>query len=149
MVAIRRRFHQATIVGVEINPRSRRIARSRVGSDPQTIVISPDSLDGTFDIIFALAVLQRLPHQVEESGLEDISKLYPFDRFDAAVSTLLAHLKPGGFLCVFHTHFPVELASIFPSLQAVVTSPLLQPPLFGRDGRRLAAAGAHSIFRRV
>jgi hypothetical protein len=149
LIAIRRRFPQAHIVGVEINPRSRRLARRRVAGDARTIVISPAYLEGPFDIIFALAVLQRLPHQVAETQLEDISSVYPFRRFEAEIERLVNRLRPGGLLCVFHAHFPVELASIFPSLEVIAASPLLEAPVFGRDGRRLAEVRFHSIFRKV
>src|SRR5213075_1068749 len=89
LISLRRRFGQAEIVGAEINRRSRRIAARRLASDIQTTVVEPTVISGEFDLIFALAVLQREPHWVEESGIEDISSHYPFATFDRTVTDLV------------------------------------------------------------
>ena len=56
--ALRRRFHQSTIVGVEINRRSRTIASERLANDPGVRIIPHYRYEEPFDVIFALAVLQ-------------------------------------------------------------------------------------------
>ena len=149
LVALRRRFARAEIVGAEINPRSRKIAARRVADDPRTRVVGPRAIDGTFDLIFALAVLQREPHRVEETGSEDLSSAYPFVRFDAAVTELVAHLRPGGLLCVMHAHYRVEDSSAAAGgLEPVNVAPVMTGPFFGRDGLRLRGATGQSIFRK-
>src|SRR5436309_512742 len=81
LIALRRRFSEAEIVGAEINPRSRRIARRRVQLDRRISLVPPQAIDGTFDAIFALAVLQREPHKIAEMHVENLSGFYPFPRF--------------------------------------------------------------------
>lgn len=148
LVALRGYFPKAQIVGAEINARSRRIATRLVAGDTGAWVVPPGKISGSFDIIFALAVLQREPHKVAEMGLDDLSGHYPFERFDKAVSDLVGILEPGGLLCVTNAHYPVEAASAALLLDGVQDSPRMEPPLFGADGRRLSRPVAHTIFRK-
>jgi hypothetical protein len=148
LVSLRRRFPDAEIVGVEINPHSRRIAARRVANDPRTAVC-PRADNGPFDVVFALAVLQREPHKIDEMDVRDMTPFYPFGKFDAAASRLVALLRPGGLLCVQHAHYRVEDSSAGTGLEAVAVSPLLEGRLFGPDGRRLVGASARTIFRRL
>ena len=137
LLALRQRLPNATIVGVEINPRARRVARRRTADDPGIKVVAglPDSL---FDAVTALAVLQREPHRVEDEQFADLSRHYPFARFDAALAKLVERLKPGGVLVVTHAQYRVEDSSAAPLLTAIVGSPELEPPLFDRSSRRYA-----------
>lgn len=148
LVALRRRFPGAEIVGAEINSRSRRIAARRVALDDRAAVISPREISGSFDLIFALAVFQREPHKVVEMEIEDLSAYYPFERFERTVTELTHRLEPDGLMCVFHAHYPVEQTSAATQLEPIADSPWLQPPLFGRDSRRLPRTAARTIFRK-
>lgn len=145
--AIRRRFPRAEIVGAEINPRSRRLAARRSKADTGTRVVPPKSINGTFEIIFALAVFQREPHKVNETEAQDISALYPFGRFEEAVTELVERLQPGGLLCVTNSQYRVEDSSAYQQLEALELSAWTEGPFFGRDGRRLGAVSA-TIFRK-
>jgi methyltransferase family protein len=149
LIALRRRFERAEIVGVEINPRSRAIARRRVAADPRTAVVAPNAMTGSFDVIFALAVLQREPHKIAEMGVTDLSRHYPFARFDAAVRDLVGRLREGGLLCVAHTHYRVEDSTVADRLAPVSQSALLDEPLFGADNRRLDGITGRTIFRKT
>lgn len=146
--ALRVRFPEADIVGAEINPRSRRIARRRMAMDARTSVIRPQSLDGRFELIFALAVLQREPHEVEEIEVQDLSSRYSFERFDAAVRQLVGLLDPKGVLVVFHSQYRVEDSTAFAELDPLDQSPGALGPFFGRDGTRLNGATARTAFRK-
>ena len=148
--ALRRRFPNAEIVGAEINPRLRRIALARMAGDERTSVVSPNATGGKFDVVFALAVLQRLPEQVGKRGINDLSDSYPFERFDSAIAGLAARILPGGLLCVMHAHYRVEDSSAAALFEVIAESPPMSHPLFGRDSRRLdPAAVARSIFRKL
>jgi hypothetical protein len=148
--ALRRRFPGAEIVGAEINPRLRRLALARMTGDGRVSVVPPDAIAGTFDIVLALAVLQRLPERVAKRGVTDLSASYPFARFDSAVEALAARIAPGGLLCVTNAHYRVEDSGSAPQLEAITASPPMTHPLFGRDSRRLSPdAIAHSIFRKL
>lgn len=94
--AIRRRFPAAEIVGAEINPKSRSAARRRMRNDARAQVVGPHAIQGEFDLIFALAVLQVQPHRVVDAGIDNLSAIYPFERFDRQVSGLAGRLRPGG-----------------------------------------------------
>lgn len=147
--AIRRRWRHARIVGAEINPRSRRIAARRLAHDPAICVVTPEAIDGAFDVVFALAVLQVQPHRVADQGIADLSPIYPFARFDKQVERLVAMLAPGGLLCVMHAHYRIEDSRAAALLERLHDSPALDPPIFGSDGRRLGnGAVGRSLFRR-
>jgi hypothetical protein len=148
LIALRRRFPNAEIVGAEINPRSRSIARARVSDDPGASVVHPRMVQGTFDVIFALAVLQRQPHKMEEMEVQNLSPHYPFHRFDFAVRNLAAKLSTGGLLCVTNAHYRVEDSSIAPELEPVIVSHRVEGRLFRPDGR-VFEGSAHTIFRRL
>ena len=148
LVALRRRFPQAEIVGTEINPRSRRIAARRLSADANVVVVPPGEITGKFDAIFALAVFQLEPHTVEEVGTEDLSGLYPFQRFDDAVTGLVERIEPGGLLCVINSHYRVEDSSVAAALQPVKESPLAPGPYFGADGRRIGKVTSRTVFRK-
>jgi len=148
LIAIRRRFPLAEIVGAEINPRSRRIAVRNLAADRAVRVVPPREIGGSFDLIFALAVLQCEPHAVEEMGIDDLSRRYPFDRFDKTVTDFAERLEPGGVLCVTSSLYRIEDSSASARLHPVRESPEAPPPFFGRDGRRLTGATARTFFRK-
>lgn len=147
--AIRRRWPEAQIVGAEINPRSRRMAAKRLAHVVNIEVITPEAVDGAFDLIFALAVLQVQPHRVADQGIADLSRIYPFARFDQRVERLAAMLAPPGLLCVMHAHYRVEDSRAAAVLDPLADSPALEHPIFAPDGKRLPPdAVARSLFAR-
>lgn len=148
LVSLRRRFPTAEIVGAEINARSRRQAVRRTTHDPMTAVVSPHAIHDSFDLVLALAVLQREPHKVAEMEVDDLSSIYPFERFDAAITGLAQCLDRGGLLCIDNAHYRPEDSSVAPEFEAVEESPLATGLLFGPDGRRLRGATSRTIFRK-
>ena len=148
LVALRRRFPDAELIGAEINPRSRRLAARLLSADGATVVVHPNVIAGPFDFVFALAVLQREPHKVAEMEVDKLTRYYPFERFNSAIRDFAEWLRPGGFLCVFHAQYRVEDSSVARQFKPVPRSPQLHQPLFGPNGRPLAGATAHSIFRK-
>jgi SAM-dependent methyltransferase len=148
LAALRRRFPRAEIVGAEINPRSRRIAARRVASDPDAVVVRPHAVQGSFDAIFALAVLQREPHKVAEMGVEDLSAYYPFYRFDAAVRALATALRPDGLFCVTNAHYRVEDSTVAAQFEPVSTSPLMDRAVYAPNGRLIDSPHAYTMFRK-
>jgi len=149
LISLRLRFPMAEIVGAEINGRSRRLAVRRTLRDVRTSVVDPDSIDGAFDVIFALAVLQREPHRVVQAGQQDISRFYPFSKFDTAVVGLAERLTEGGLLCVMHAQYRVEDSSAADKLRPLPESPRLAGPIFAPDGKLAQEAEAHSVFSRL
>ena len=148
LVSLRRRFPDAEIIGVELNSRSMRIAARRITADHRSSIHSrtPGS---AFDLVFALAVLQREPHKIAEMDVEDLSLFYPFEKFDSAVVELVDRLGAGGLLCVQHCHYRVEDSSAAGRLESIAASPPLQGLLFGQDGRRLGGEVGRTVFRKI
>lgn len=135
LLSLRRLMPNARLTGVEINPRAHRIAAERTAADP-LIDIVPNLPAGPFDAVLALAVLQREPHRVADERWTDLSRHYPFVRFDAALIALVDRLTPGGLLAVHHAHYRVEDSSVAGLLTPVPDAPLQVPPLFDRSSRR-------------
>ena len=148
LLALRRRFPGAEIVGAEINPRSRRVAQARIGQDDRIKVISPKRVTGTFDIAFALAVLQREPHKIAEMGVEDLTPFYDYQRFDATVRQLADSIRPGGLLVVTNAQYRIEDSSVANQFEPLAVPSSKQSLMFGADGRRLADPSARTIFRK-
>ena len=148
LISLRGRFPNAEIVGAEINPRARAIAIRRVSTDTHSTVVAPKTLDGSFDAIFALSVFQREPRKVAETALEDLSKFYPFARFDRGLNELVEMLRPNGLLCIVNAQYRVEDSSACDRLEPVSQSPLMDTIMFGPDGRRLDRPIAKTIFRK-
>jgi len=148
LLSLRRHFPEAEIVGVEINPRSRRLAKKRLAHDGQVTVIRPWEIIGSFDVVFALAVLQREPHRVAETDMTNIAGHYPFAKFDAAVTHLVHLLRPSGLLGVMHAHYRVEDSSAAAELEPITPCPALAKPLFSPTGHRANGLSARSLFRK-
>jgi predicted O-methyltransferase YrrM len=150
LVSLRRRFPDAEIIGAEINPRSRAAARSLTAADPRMDVIPPQRIEGSFDIIFALSVLQRDPRGIAaQVEARHLAKRYPFARFDEAIGSFAGRLRPGGLLCVDNALYRVEDSSASGRFNPVDESPAMDRTLLGPDGRRLEGASAKTIFRKI
>ncbi len=126
----------------------RRIATKRVKNGGGMCVIAPSQIQGYFDAIFALSVLQRQPHMVDEIGLEDLSSHYPFERFDRTVTALVERLTPGGILCVINNHYRVEDSSAANFLDPVCQSPAGMGLFFEPNGRRSSTPPGRTLFRK-
>jgi hypothetical protein len=131
--AIRTRFPRASIVGAEINPRTRAKARRRLSKDANVRILYSIEGEGPFDIIFAHAVLQFQPDRIERQCVADLSRVYPFERFDRELSRLCGALVGGGLLSIIHAHYRVEDSSCSARLTAVPGSPLREDRLFDRN----------------
>lgn len=146
LVSIRSRFPRAEIIGAEINGRSRRMAQTMVRADERCTVVAPERVDGNFDIIFCLAVLQREPHKVDERNLENLTSLYSFAKFDGIVRFLVDRLRPGALLCVEYAQYRIEDSTACDRMVPIPNAPLISGSMFGRDGARLASHKASTLF---
>jgi hypothetical protein len=91
--------------------------------------------EGPFDIIIAHAVLQFQPHRIENERVTDLSRTYPFERFDRQVSRLCEALAGGGLLSIVHAHYRIEDSSCFAQLAPLTDAPVREDQLFDRDSR--------------
>lgn len=111
VVALRRYFPAARLVGAEIN-RAALAACRRLPADANrvfTVSSHPRiAAFGPYDAIFCMAVLQRRPTNVARDGVCDLSRPYPFAHFAAELDFLVRQLRPGGLLVVEHAQYRVE-----------------------------------------
>lgn len=148
LIALRKRFADAEIIGAELNPRCRAMARKLVAGDSRIRVIGPKELSGAFDIICTMAVFQREPHKIDEMNVEDLTGFYSFGRFEDALGVLVASLRPGGIFCIDNAQYRVEDSIFADVLSPLPESPAMGGRLFGPDGRKLEEAPSKTIFQR-
>lgn len=148
LAALRRRFPEAEIIGAEINPRSRKIAARRFEGDPRIKLVPPNAIEGHFDVVLAMAVLQLEPVKIAEMEVVDLTAFYPFARFDHAIADLTERVRRGGLLCVANAHYRVEDSRAARRLEQVPFAPSCSGDLFGPDGMRLRGATAASLFKK-
>lgn len=102
--ALRRRLPDARIVGLDLNRRM--IAQARAAdAHPLSDYRLADAPrpDEQFDAVLAMAVLR---HGVLEADRPDsCAAVMPFARFAEAITRLDRHIKPGGWLALYHAHF--------------------------------------------
>jgi predicted O-methyltransferase YrrM len=150
LISLRRHFPDADVVGVEINSRSRAIARRKTAADERTTVLAPEEVKDPFDVVFALSVLQRDPKGIAALvEARHLAARYPFARFNQAVRSLTERLRSGGLLCVTNALYRVEDSSVAAELEPVADSPAMERILLGPDGCRLDDAVARTIFRKL
>ena len=149
LLSLRKRFIEAEIVGVELNPRCRAIAKRRVAADSRISVIAPKDLEGSFDVICAMAVFQREPHKIAEMGVEDLTGFYPFKRFETTLRALVGRLDINGIFSIDNAQYRVEDSSVADVLKPVAKAPVMRCMLFGPNGRKLQSAAATTVFRKV
>jgi hypothetical protein len=144
----------AILTGVEINPASRAVARSRplpesaavLGDAPRRIAAR-----GPYDAIFCMAVLQRYPQRVLETGTTDISSLYPFAKFERQLALFDRWLAPRGLLVIQHTQYRVEDSAIAGSYERLPEDAALgqKEIRFDPTGRLIGPVDAGRIFRKA
>ncbi len=141
VVSLRRYFPGARLVGAEINA-VQLAACAQLAADPQMTFIrsTHDAISelGPYDAIFCMAVLQRLPHVVEQRGIRNIAKRYPFAHFSSEVKFLADQLRPGGLLVIDHCQYRVEDvdAPLRPVVNAMVYP--AEGPRFDPSGEMIA-----------
>lgn len=115
VLTLRSYFPSARIVGSEINPKCLKLCRERKVDDRIVFLdADPSRLLGEspFDAIFCMAVLQRTPHTVMADGIRNLSRIYPFEKFNAQVTELDRLLKREGLFVIHHTQYLFTDASV-------------------------------------
>jgi SAM-dependent methyltransferase len=101
-------FPMATIIGADINKANLAQARKQ-NVLPQVTFIhsSPEAIKnaGIFDMILCLSVLCRWE---DTKDLEDCSRIYPFEKFEAVTGMLTDNLREGGHLVIYNSNFRFE-----------------------------------------
>lgn len=112
--SLRRYLPNAHIVGVDINPTSIETANKSILRDEKMEFLNLEQEDlkklEKFDAIMGLSVLCKNP---EAKELQDISLIYPFSRFNDAISILDSILNPNGFLIIRSSNFRMRDTDVF------------------------------------
>ncbi|WP_084362110.1 class I SAM-dependent methyltransferase [Robertmurraya korlensis] len=138
VLTLRSYFPTAQIIGADINKRSLETCRKLPVDEKISFIYSTPSeikKHGKFDVIFCMAVLQRNPHDVAAKGITNLSKIYPFEKFEKQIIELDNLLKPNGLLVVHFTQYSLldtKLASTYQALGNHVQDDYLTP-VFDRN----------------
>lgn len=135
--SLRHYFPQATIRGIDINPRN--IARARAslarrGDDRLSFAVAASAGGegiGNHDAVFAMAVFRH----GELGDFRPIcSPLLRFAAFEQSLTELAACLKPGGLLFLRHANFRFQDTGLTRQFDLLLEKPRNpQTPVYGRN----------------
>jgi O-antigen/teichoic acid export membrane protein/SAM-dependent methyltransferase len=138
---LRRYFPEALVVACDVEPGILERAAS-ANTDPRVLFVrsTPGNLEqhGPYDLVFCLSVLCRWP---ESGGVDDLSRLYPFRRFEEALRLLDSVLVPGGILALYNCNYRFRDSTLMRGYAAVSHPQVAESGFvhkFGRDQRKLA-----------
>lgn len=122
VLTLRSYFPTAQIIGTDINKRSLETCRKLPVDEKISFIYSTPSeiqKHGKFDAIFCMAVLQRNPHDIAAKGITNLSKIYPFEKFEKQIVELDKLVKPNGLLVVHFTQYSLLDTTLASSYQAL------------------------------
>lgn len=142
VLSLRSYFPKARITGAEIDPERLKSCRALAVDDAITFIVSRKteiSAHGPYDAIFAMAVLQRLPHMAAGEGLQDLDLLYPFEEFDAQLKILDQVLYVDGIIFIKNTQYRFVDTSIAHRYEVVLKEISQKPslPVFNKHSKIL------------
>jgi hypothetical protein len=143
---------EAFIVGTDISEFNLLQARSKNTDDRIEFVYSNEkniTASGPYDAICCLSVLCRW---TDTEHVEDSSNIYPFARFDDAVSFLSEQVKPGGLLVIYNSNFRFEDSSVYKHFEAIDTPSLKDSGFvhkFNRNNKKIREPHRTVIYKKV
>ncbi len=108
VLSLRKYFPTSAIVGAEINQESLEQCRKLKVDGAITFVESaPDQIDqlAPFDAIFAMSVLQRLPHLAARKHITNLAALYPFAQFERQIRAFDRWTRAPGLIVIQNTQY--------------------------------------------
>lgn len=111
VITLRYYFPKAVIVGAEINPHSLEICNNRQVDEKICFITStPEEIKkhGPYDAIFCMAVFQRTPQLIAEKKITDLSKIYPFQKFENQIIELDESVKENGLFIVYFSQYDFQ-----------------------------------------
>jgi len=149
---LRRYLPAARIVGADIRREKLKLASAR-NRDPGIRFVSARrstlSRNGPYEAIFAMSVLCRWPATEKR---DDCSRVYPFRRFERAVTRLDALLREGGLLVIYNANFrftDTTVSSRYEPLEVPGVDDSGFVHLFAPTNRKLAdQTYPHAVFRK-
>jgi SAM-dependent methyltransferase len=131
LLALNAYMPNATLVGIDLNPRAIRIARQRLrGIKNVRLDCQPSAQlepPSHYDAVLALAVFQRsvLSHERPMTAQPHLS----FGRVEVAWADLDRCLKPCGILIIHHSHFRFSDSKLYPCYQPLLSAVPRRPEL--------------------
>lgn len=144
-------FPDDIVVGLDVYEPALAVARER---HPNDRIIYDDSTPetlakyGPFDCIFAMSVLCRWPATFE---LEDCSRIYTFNEYEAAIHALDRELKPRGILTVYNSNFSFLDTAASSRYEVLSGAGIWKNGFvhrFDRDHRRVRTISSDCIYRK-
>ncbi len=133
-------FPGSQITGVDINKSNLTLARKRNTNPDISFLLSSQDIiknNGPYDLILVMSVLCRWP---ASNFKKNISKLYPFKRFDARLMFLNGVLNPGGLLLITNANYRFSDSSHFSEYIEHKTPADTEAdlvPKFSKEGKKL------------
>lgn len=154
VVTLRRYFPQAEIIGAEINKRRLKTCRHEI-TEPNVTFINSTKKNirrfGPYTAIFAMAVLQRTPHLVQNEGITDISSIYNFAQFNSQLREFDRNLEIGGLIIIQNTQYRFKDSEVYERYEVCgYADKRLILPSFDVDGRMISNEVYNEIiFRKL
>lgn len=154
LVSLRRVFPNAIIRGLDICPPAIRECRRRLASDERvTVAVACDPCGeppDAYDAVFCLAVLCH--GDLTVSRARRSARLFPFLRFERAVTDLARCVRPGGLLFIHSTNFRFADTAAASKFEIVLEASEENMPadlLYDRHNRLLAGERYYPVgFRK-
>lgn len=107
--------------------------------------------DGSFDVVFCMSVLVRHP---ETMDLDDCSRCYAFDEFDAQVTLLDRLIRPGGLLVIQNSNFRFSEATVAERYLHLSGASSLDGlvkdlAMFDRNNQRVRGVEPETVFKKM
>ena len=147
-------FPDDNIVGLDISPFVIRKARENNSADGKITydISSAETLQkyGPYDLIFAMSVFCAWP---ASRDIDNISKIFPFSKFEDFVQKLDEVLNPGGVLVIFNSNFEFLDTDVSKKYEVVISNTTRSTGFvhrFAADNRRVDGySGNVVVFRKA
>ena len=145
-------FPNAFIVGYDLFKENIDIAMEK--NDDSNVKFTSEwenvKKDKYFDVVFAMSVLCRSPHT---NNKKDISKIYPFVKFEEQILKIDSIIRKGGLFILYNTNFlfiDTVVSVNYESLSIPNYHDSGCIPKFGKNNRLLGNQGyKYSVFRKL
>ena len=143
---------KASILGIDINKKS--LAKAKQNNSKQNIsykYCEPNEISnlGEFDVVIAISVLCKHPEAIY---LNELTSIYPFERYEAMVNKLDSIVKVNGLLIIRSSNYIFSDVKISNKYKSIENSNARKPksfPKFNSKGvRKLDYIDDKEIFRK-
>ena len=151
-VSLNKYLPNASILGVDINKKS--LAKAKQNNSRQNIsykYCEPNKISnlGKFDVVIAISVLCKHPEAIY---LDELTKIYPFERYEEMVNKLDTIVKENGLLIIRSSNYIFSDVKISNKYKSIENNNARKPksfPKFNSKGfRKIDYIEDKEIFRK-